>query len=55
MVHLVFAVCTYRVVMISIDLSETAYFGHCLRGRNSKPVATLPYTAVVFRMQPFNS
>ena len=24
-------------------------------GRNSNPVATLPYATAVFRMQPFNS
>ena len=40
--------------MIRIDLSETAHFGHCLHGCNSKPVATLPHTAVVFPMQPFH-
>ena len=37
-----------------VDLSETAHFGHCLRGRNSNPVATFSHTTVVFRMQPFN-
>ena len=36
---------------MSTDLSHTVHFGHCLRGRNSNPVATLPHTAVVFRMQ----
>ena len=50
----IIAVCIYRLVMISIDLSETAHFGHYLHGRNSNPVATIPHTAVVFRMQPFN-
>ena len=45
----------YRLVMINIDLSETAHFGHCLHRRNSDPVATLPHTAVVFLMQPFDS
>ena len=48
------AACIYRLVIISIDLSKTAHFGHCLRGRNCNPVVTLPHTAVVFRVQPFN-
>ena len=36
----IFAVCIYRLVMMSIDLSATAHFGQW-HGRNNNPVATL--------------
>ena len=48
------AVCIYRLVMISIELSETTQKTHW-RGCNINPVATLPHAAVVFRMQPYTS
>ena len=59
MLHKVFviifvSILYHRLLMISIDLSETTDFEHW-RGRKSNPVATLPHAAVTFRMQPFNS
>ena len=49
------AVCTYRLVMVSIKWSQTAEKKRTGQyRRNSNPVATLPHASVVFRMQPFN-
>ena len=35
--QIIIAECIYRLVMMSIDLSETAHFGHYLHGRNCNP------------------